>query len=302
MPIPDFQKIMLPLLETLSDGKTYTTRNLIEVLSARFKLTDVEKREFLPSGQQPIFDNRVGWARTFMKKAGLLESERRATQKITQLGLDVLEKKPETINVKFLEQFESFLEFKRKRNPADESVTDDPAISADKTPEEILEATYSTIQTDLQEELLGKIKMSSPEFFEKLVVDLVVAMGYGGSRQDAGKAIGKSGDGGIDGIINEDRLGLDIIYIQAKRWENTVPVKEVRDFAGALLGKKARKGIFITTSDFPQSAYKFVQDIDHKIILIDGTKLVNLLTEFGIGNTSYKTYKLSRIDTDYFEE
>ncbi len=300
MPVPDFQTIMLPLLKVLSDGKIYTTRELIESLAAYFQLSDSERKELLPSGQQPVFDNRVGWARTYMKKAGLVDSDKRGTQKISQKGLEVVKKEPKKIDVSFLMQFPEFSEFRTQRENEEEVVTENGHQV--KTPEENLENTHLAIQSDIEKEVLLKVKESSSQFFEKVVVDLVVAMGYGGSRQDAGKAVGKSGDGGIDGIIKEDRLGLDTIYMQAKRWEGTVPVKEIRDFAGALLSKKSRKGIFITTSQFPQSAYEYVQTIEPKIILIDGSNLAKLMIELGIGTAVQKIYKISKIDTDYFEE
>lgn len=302
MQIPDYQTIMLPLLEVLSDGKIYTTRELIESLSAKFKLGDEERKELLPSGQQPIFDNRVGWARTYLKKAGLVESDKRGTQKISATGLEVLKKKPSRIDVAYLEQFPEFIEFRTIRNTADEE-NETVEQRANKTPEELLESNFTSIQADLAHDLLDKIKSCTPEFFEKLVVDLVVAMGYGGSRLDAGKAVGKSGDGGIDGIIKEDRLGLDTIYIQAKRWEASVPLKEVRDFTGALLQKGAHKGIFVTTSQFSKDAYDHANSVKQpKIVLIDGNVLVGLMIELGVGVSGYKTYKISKIDSDYFEE
>lgn len=302
MAVPDYQTIMLPLLQLLSDGKVYTTRELIEGLAGKFNLTGDERKELLPSGQQPIFDNRVGWARTYMKKAGLIESDKRGTQKISARGLEVLKQKPNRIDVTFLEQYPEFMEFRTLRNAAGEEETT-PEPRGNKTPEELLEANYTSIQADLAHDLLDKIKSCTPEFFEKLVVDLVVGMGYGGSRLDAGKAVGKSGDGGIDGIIKEDRLGLDTIYIQAKRWEASVPLKEVRDFTGALLAKGAHKGIFVTTSQFSKDAYEHANSVKQpKIVLIDGAALVSLMIELGIGVSAQKTYKISKIDSDYFEE
>jgi len=301
MAIPDYQTIMLPLLSTLSDKKTYTNREIIELLSNRFKLSDNERKKLLPSGQQLIFDNRVAWARTYLKKAGLLETQKRGTQRITDRGLDVLKENRQKLDVKYLERFPEFLEF--RKSPTKEKIkAQQNIIKANKTPEEILEDTFSLIKDNLAEELLEKIKKCSPEFFEKLVVDLIVSMGYGGSIKDAGQAIGKTSDGGIDGIVKEDRLGLDIIYIQAKRWANTVPIKEIRDFAGALLSKKAKKGIFITTSGFAKNAFDFVNSIEPKIILMDGNILSNLMIEYEVGANVYKHYKISKIDIDYFEQ
>lgn len=301
MAIPNYQSLMLPVLEVLRDQKIHTSRELIEILSNKFNLTDEERKELLPSGQQPIFDNRVGWARTYLKKARLIESDKRGTQRISERGLDVLKNPPERIDVKFLDQFPEFIAFLNlRRDAGDEEETED---SNSKTPEELLEENFTAIQTDLAQDLLEKIKSCSPAFFEKLVVDLVVGMGYGGSRLDAGKAVGKSGDGGIDGIIKEDRLGLDTIYIQAKRWEASVPLKEVRDFTGALMAKGAHKGIFVTTSQFSKDAYEHANSVKQpKIVLIDGNALVGLMIELGIGVSVQKTYKISKIDSDYFEE
>lgn len=301
MPIPDFQTVMLPLLKLISDSKEHQLREVIEELAKQFGLTESERKELLPSGRQAIFDNRVGWARTSLKKAGLLESPRRGVFIITQRGLDALRQNLSEINVKFLEQFPEFIEFRsisRKKN--EEEVSKEYEV--EETPEESLEFAHQKLRQNLAQDLLEKIKSCSPAFFERLVIDLLIKMGYGGSRRDAGEAIGKSGDGGIDGIIKEDKLGLDIIYIQAKRWENQVPVKEIRDFAGSLLGKKAKKGIFITTSAFPESAYKFVEGIEHKIILIDGARLAELMIEHNIGTSTQNIYEVKKVDSDYFTE
>lgn len=301
MSVPDYQSLMLPLLQLVSDGNEWLFRNAVEELAKKFSLTEEERRELLPSGQQEIFDNRVGWARTYMKKAGLLDSPKRGIFKITNRGLEVLKKHPDRIDVKFLKQYPEFLEFQSLKR-ADTYEMEKTEEQESVTPEEALENSHLKLKATLKHELLEKIKISSPLFFENLVVDLLLKMGYGGSRIDAGRAIGRSGDGGIDGIIKEDKLGLDIIYIQAKRWENTVPVNSIRDFAGSLLGKKARKGIFITTSNFPKSAYEFVEHLDHKIILIDGDYLTDLMIEHNIAVSTQRTYEIKKIDSDYFGE
>lgn len=301
--IPDYQTIMLPLLELVADGKTYTSREAIEGLAERYNLTEEERKELLPSGQQPVFDNRVGWARTYLKKAGLVKSEKRGTMSITEKGKQVLSQKPSRIDISFLEQFPEFVEFRTGKNKVKAVDQQEADIEAEEqTPEELLEYAHQKLQQDLAAELLLTIKEASPRFFENLVVDLLLQMGYGGSRADAGRAIGKTSDGGIDGIIKEDKLGLDIIYIQAKRWENSVPIKEIRDFAGALLGNKARKGVFITTSSFPASAHEYVRSIEPKIILIDGQQLARLMIEHNVGVSPQKTFQVKRIDSDYFEE
>lgn len=304
--IPDYQTIMLPLLKLTSDKKIHKFREVIDSLAEYFKLTDKERKELLPSGNQALFDNRVGWARFYLTKANLLKSEKRGTHQITDQGLKFLKSNPTDLRTKDLENFKAFKEFKEsidKKNQVDYKVSSSQNIEeSEKTPEEALEYAYLKLKNDLSRDLLNIIKNCSPAFFEKLVIDILTKMGYGGSRKDAGEALDRTGDGGIDGIIKEDKLGLDTIYIQAKRWENTVPVREIRDFAGALLSKKARKGIFITTSNFPRSAFEFVKSIEHKIILIDGERLTDLMFEFNVGISTQSAYEVKRIDSDYFEE
>jgi restriction system protein len=297
--IPDFQTIMLPLLKLLSDKKDYHIRTITEKLADYFKLTDEEKRELLPSGQQYLFTNRVGWARTYLNKAGLLESPKRAVWRISKRGLDVLEQKPTKINVKFLKQFQEFNEFIKPKK----HIVEKPK-NAPETPEEVIENTYQELRTSLADELLKKVMELSPTFFERLVIELFVKMGYGGSIKEAGEAIGKSGDEGIDGIIKEDKLGLDIIYVQAKRWQptSTVSRPEIQKFAGALQGKRAKKGIFIATSSFSKEATEYVKNIDPKIILIDGEQLAQLMIDYDIGVSRGSFYELKKIDTDYFSE
>ncbi len=287
MAIPDYQSIMLPLLELARDDKTHYLRDAVDILAQHFALTDDEIRELVPSGQQPKFHNRVTWARSYLKKAGLLENPKRGYFHITEQGHQALARKPSKIDKKFLEQFQV-------------GTTELDDEIPDVTPEEALQKAYSMLQKNLADELLKIVMESSPEFFEYLVVDLLVRMGYGGSRQEAGKAIGRSGDEGIDGIIKEDRLGLDIIYIQAKRWENVVGRPEVQKFAGALQGQRARKGVLITTSNFSREAIEYVKNIETKIILIGGIQLAELMIDHGVGVTTEATYELKRMDSDYF--
>jgi len=297
MAIPVFQQIMLPLLKLLKDKQEHSLRQVIDLLTSQFNLTLDEQRELLPSGKQAIFDNRVGWARTHLKKAGLLEPTRRGFFRITGRGLHVLEQKPEKIDVKLLEQFEEFKEFRaiRREKPI-ELDEEEPET----TPEEALANAYQNLKNDLASDLLQQLKTSSPRQFENIVIDLLVAMGYGGSRKEAAKAIGKSGDEGIDGIINEDRLGLDVIYVQAKKWEGTVGRPEIQKFAGALQGQHAKKGIFITTSNFSKEAADFASRVDNKIILIDGGTLVQYMIDHNIGVTPSVNYEVKKIDLDYF--
>ena len=301
MPIPDYQTIMLPLLRFASDGAEHSLRDAIETLADNFNLSNVERRALLPSGQQEVFSNRVGWARTYMKKAGLLCTTRRGFFQITQRGQNALLQNPERIDGRFLEQYPEFQEFRALRKQPTTNGNLDKEEQT-QTPEEALEHAYLNLRANLAADLLAQIKQSPPVFFERLVVELLVKMGYGGSRKDAGQAIGKSGDGGIDGIIKEDRLGLDIIYIQAKRWDNTVSRPEIQKFAGALQGLRARKGIFITTSDFSREAQEYASNIDNKIVLINGEQLAQMLIDHNTGVATVTNYEIKRIDLDYFTE
>lgn len=301
MTIPDYQSIMLPLLMFAGDGQEHSLRETIEALANEFNLTDEERRELLPSGQQATFDNRVGWARTYLKKAGLLISTRRGYYQITERGVAVLKQKPAEITASFLKQFPEFVEFQRPQKDR-EKEPEEQTVDETQTPEEEIEGAYQRVRQGLAAELLQTVKGCSPSFFERLVLDLLVKMGYGGTRRDAGQAIGRSGDGGIDGIIKEDRLGLDIVYIQAKRWDNTVGRPEIQKFAGALQGQRAKKGIFITTSDFTQTAQEYVSRIDSKIVLMDGNTLAQLMIDYNIGVATVGMYELKRIDSDYFTE
>jgi restriction system protein len=305
MAIPDYQSIMLPLLQLAATdpNKDFALREAVSLLANNFKLTDEELQELLPSGKQATFVNRVGWASTYLKKAGLLESTKRGYFKLAERGVNVLAQNPPAINVRYLKQFPEFIEFHAARNEQEDSaiVSSDTANSL--TPEESLEIEYQKIRENLASQLLDRIKQSSPNFFERLVVELLVKMGYGGSRSDAGRAVGKSGDGGIDGIIKEDRLGLDVIYIQAKRWdENAVGRPDVQQFAGALQGQRANKGIFLTTSKFTSEAQEYVSKIGSKIVLINGEQLAQLMIDHNVGVSVSTTYEIKRIDSDYFSE
>jgi restriction system protein len=301
MAIPDFQTVMLPLLKHLADGKEHPNRKVLDALADEFGLTDEERKKLLPSGQDYIFRNRVAWARTHMKAASLINNPTRGIFVITKAGRDLLATKPEKINLKILNTYETYQQFRTKHKSklkAEEiEIGNEEEI---KTPEEQIEEAYEIIRDSLADQILEQLKGASANFFEKVVVEVLVKMGYGGTRKDAGQAIGSSGDEGIDGIIKEDRLGLDIIYIQAKKWENTVSRPEVQKFAGALQGKRARKGIFITTSEFSKGAYEYVAAIDSKIILLDGKRLAQMMMDFNVGVSTEATYELKRIDSDYF--
>lgn len=304
MAIPDFQTVMLPLVRFAEDGQEHSLRETIDTLAIQFELTPDERKALLPSGRQEVFDNRVGWARTHLTKAGLLEKTRRGHYVISERGRQVLAQNPNRIDVKFLRQFEEFREFQALKGTRSDSSTVivGDAVDLETSPEESLESAYDRLRDALASEVLQLVKISSPSFFEKLVVELLLKMGYGGSRQDAGRAIGRSGDEGIDGIIKEDRLGLDIIYIQAKRWEAGVGRPEVQKFAGALQGQRAKKGIMITTSSFSKEAREFASGIDNKIVLIDGAQLAELMIDYNLGVSQMATYEIKRVDTDYFTE
>ncbi|RJR07139.1 restriction endonuclease [Candidatus Parcubacteria bacterium] len=301
MAIPEYQSYMKPVMEIAADKKEHTVREVYDEMEKLFKLTDKDLKELLPSGKQTYFTNRIGWALTYLKKAKLLESTGRGKFKITERGLNVIKNKPAEINKKFLLQFPEFQEclYQTKQKAVMEK---SDLIQEEQTPEEILEASYQGLRDELAQELLKKIMECSPQFFERLVVDLLVAMGYGGSRKDAGEAVGQSGDEGIDGIIKEDKLGLDAVYIQAKRWNNNVGRPIVQAFAGALMGKKANKGVLITTSQFSKDAIEYVAKIDKKIVLISGELLAQLMIDHGVGVTDVNIYVIKKIDTDYFEE
>ena len=300
MPIPDYQSLMLPLLRLLGDGKEHRLRDVVSALEQQFGLTKEERKALLPSGQQPIFHNRVGWARTYLKNAGLLEAPRRGWMRITDRGLEVLKQKPERVDVNFLMQFEEFRTFRSSRHRAPSA--SDAADIEGETPEELLANAYGIHKRSVLSELLELVKKASPEFFERLVVELLVKMGYGGSYQEAVQAIGRSGDEGVDGVIKEDRLGLDVIYLQAKRWEGPVGRPELQKFAGALQGLRARKGVFITTSSFTRDAIDYADRLDIKIVLIDGQRLAELMFEYGVGVTTVSTYAVKKVDHDFFLE
>jgi len=300
--IPGFQKMMLPLLNFASDEIEHSMAEAIEFLSQEFKLSEEQINQMLPSGNQKIFYNRVYWAKAYLKMAGLIENTRRSHFKITKRGIETLSEKLEEINLRYLKKFQDYVELTKqwKKDKSVEDSEDDSTVL--QTPEESFEENYQSIRKTLAQELLSKVKTCSPSFFEKLVVELLVAMGYGGSRLDAGKRIGKSGDEGIDGIIKEDKLGLDQIYIQAKRWENVVSRPEIQKFVGALAGQGAKKGIFITTSRFSSEAVDYTPKNETKIVLIDGELLANLMIDYNIGVSTQAIYHLKKIDSDYFEE
>ena len=302
MAIPDYQTIMLPLLRFAGDSKVQSKSQAVEYLANGFELSQEERKVLLPSGKQGLFDNRVAWAKSYIKQARLIDSPKRGFFVITERGKQVLAGNPKKIDVKYLERFPEFVEFRRSRKEIEKVEQKPAAVVMETNPEEALESAYQDLQETLASELLEAVKQCPPEFFERLVVDVLIKMGYGGSRKEAGRAIGRTGDEGIDGIIKEDKLGLDIIYIQAKRWENTVGRPEIQKFAGALQGQRARKGIFITTSNFTKESLAYGTNIESKIILIDGQRLAELMIEHNVGVSPVASYEVKKIDTDYFIE
>ena len=266
-------------------------------LADQFGLTDDERVELLPSGQQARFNNRVAWAKVYLERAGLFEKTRRGYFRITPRGLEVLATPPDRIDISYLRRFSEFDKFQTKHKDTTDSVG-----TEDETPEETLQVAYETIRDSLATELIALVKSMSPNFFEHLVLDLMLKMGYGGSRDDSGLVTNPGADEGIDGIVNEDQLGLDVIYLQAKRWENTVGRPEIQRFVGALHGRRAKKGVFLTTSTFSQDARDYVATIDPKVVLIDGQKLAQLMIDFNVGVSRNQVYEIKRIDSDYFAD
>lgn len=302
MAVPDFQAFFKPLLEIAADDQEHLLRESRKTIAQKMAINEEDFKELLPSGTQTRFDNRVAWAKSFFVKAGILESTRRGYFRITDRGRDLIKQGHERIDIKVLNQYPEFVEFNAPR-PSNRSSNELESIETSaETPEEMLQNAYQSIRSDLAGEILAHVKSNTPQFFESLVVDVMLALGYGGSRADAGKSVGQSGDEGIDGIIKEDRLGLDVIYLQAKRWEGTVGRPEIQRFVGALHGKRAKKGVFITTGKFSDDAIKYVETIDPKVILIDGRALAELMIDYNLGTSTTATYQIKRIDSDYFGE
>lgn len=292
---------MLPLLQATNDHQLHRIRDLLAPLRSQFSLSDEESAQLLPSGTQPVFENRVNWAVTYMRKAGLIESPVRGHIRITAIGEQLLATNPAKITNQLLMQYPSFQEF-RARSKSGARKAGAPALGEEATPEETLEGASQLLRDSLGQDLLVKVREASPAFFERLVVDLLVKMGYGGSVADAASVIGKSGDQGLDGAIKEDPLGLDVVYVQAKRWDSQVGRPIVQAFAGSLEGARARKGVLMTTSNFSPDALAYVRNIEKRIVLIDGPQLVDLMMDYGIGVAPAKTYTVQKIDIDYFDE
>lgn len=299
MPVPGFQDMTLPMLKLAADGTTWSLADARARLAIGFQLSTEEQEELLPSGKQSRYANRVAWAKVYLERGGLIASPARGKFAITQRGREVLQHPPERITIEFLGQYPEFQEFRsRSTNQAQEEQQQPDSVQS---PEEALESAYLTIRQNLASEILARVKSCSPRFFEHLVVELLLQMGYGKAGGN-GERVGQSGDEGIDGIISEDRLGLEMVYLQAKRWEGTVGRPEIQKFVGALHGKRARKGVFITTGSFSAEAVSYVQHIDPRIALIDGAQLADFMIDVGVGVSSSRTLELKHIDSDFFEE
>ncbi len=310
MAVPDFQTLMLPVLQEYADGKECASRDVREIAARKLGLTAADIAERLPTSPQTRLANRVAWAHSYLKQAGVLESPRRGHYRITDRGRQLLASPPTRIDIPFLERYPDFQEFRARKGTrsvsgADEGPTGVGAadeIDVILTPDEQVRAGAALVKANLAAELLERVKQASPAFFENLVVDLLVAMSYGGTHEDAAKVVGRSGDGGIDGVIKEDRLGLESIYVQAKRWEASVGRPIIQQFAGALAGHHARKGVVLTTSTFTQEAVAYAKGLQTTIVLIDGKQLAELMIEFGVGVSDVETIKLRKVDEDYFAE
>jgi restriction system protein len=298
MAIPSFQEVTLPLLQLSADRLIRSIGDATEQLASHFKLSVAEREELLPSGRQSRFANRVAWARFYLEKSGLLQNPSRGRFQITDLGLNVLKDPPQAIDQKYLERFPEYLAFKKKSQDKLPSSAE-PIETA--TPEEALVVAYDTLRANLASDLLETVKASSPQFFERLVVELLLKMGYGRAG-GSGRTTGRSGDEGIDGVIAEDRLGLEMVYLQAKKWQGTVGRPEIQKFVGALHGQRAKKGVFITTGVFSAEAYNYVQSIDPRVALIDGEQLAQFMLDFNVGVSTDRTYEIKRFDSDYFDE
>ena len=302
MAVPDFQSIFRPLLTVLNDDQDHHVSDIRARLAADFSLAEEDLQETIPSGRVTKFQNRVGWATTYLYRTRLIDRPRRAVYKINDRGRNVLAENPERVDLKTLAQFAELAEFRETR-PASNGRDQQPKVvdtDQDQTPEERIDAAYRELRAALAGELLDHIFEQSADFFEQLVLDVLHAMGYGGGHDDAAERLGKSGDGGVDGVIREDRLGLDLIYVQAKRWQNVVGRPEIQKFFGALHGQRATKGIFITTSTFSKEASAYADSVTPRVILVDGRELAQLMIDFGVGVTASQQYALKRIDLDYF--
>jgi restriction system protein len=306
MAVPDYQSLMLPLLQCASEGKEVKTADCVNAIANKLKLSEADIEELLPSGKQTLISNRTFWAKSYLTKAGLLESTRRGYIKITSRGLSVLDKNPRRIDNETLSQFPEFLSWQEKSrsslgNDNIKKTDDEQGIAS---PEEKMEQAYATLKAQLKAEILESLYSVSPSMFERIIIDLLIAMGYGGGRLEMGKALGKTGDGGVDGVIKEDELGLDVVYIQAKKYkpDSSIGRPDIQAFVGSLEGFNATKGVFVTTSSFANTVHEYVQKIHKRIVLIDGNDLAELMIRHNVGVRIKDVYDLKKLDEDYFVE
>jgi restriction system protein len=306
MPIPDYQSLMLPVLTIAANGET-KIGDAVKRLADGLNLTDVERAELLPSGKQTVFSNRVHWAKTYLGKASLVEITRRGFFRITPRGTEVLESNPSSIDVNFLNRFPEFREFRERSSQQAETELDHPpstpTTETKQTPDEIMRSAHQQIEAALSQDLLDRIIKAPPEFFERLIINLLLSMGYGGSAVDAGRALGRSGDDGVDGVIDQDALGLDRVYIQAKRYAlgNNIGPGAIRDFFGSLDRHKATKGLFVTTSGFSSSGRETAEYLSKRIVLIDGIQLTRLMIRYNVGCRVEESLAIRKIDEEFFE-
>jgi restriction system protein len=308
MAIPTYEECMLPVMRALAANEPQHRRELSERMAEQFALTPDERGKLLPSGKALVITSRTGWALSYLKQAAIVQSPKRGWYTLTARGRQVLASTPPRVDTEFLDRYPEFLDFRTRSKPAtsEADVVEStvavvsPEVTLD--PEEALETAYLRLRGEVESELLAMVKAGSPQFFERLVIELLVQMGYGGSREEAARAVGKSGDGGIDGVIDEDRLGLDVIYVQAKRWEGSVGRPEIQKFAGALQGQRAKKGVFITTSYFTKDAEEYAARIESRIVLIDGRRLATLMFDANVGVAPRASFTVKSVDSDFFEE
>lgn len=306
MPIPDFQTLMLPVLKLLGERGPMRSPAIRDAVANEFFLTASELAELIPSKRQGLFHNRVAWALSYLKQAGVIGSPSRSVYSITQRGTELLGDPPDRLTINYLMKYPEFAAYRTKKRPGNDDATErqtgsNDQIADDRTPDELIAEAYDTLNQTLARELLAQMTTMDPYSFEQLVIDVLVAMGYGGNIENAGQVTPKSGDEGIDGVINQDKLGLDVVYVQAKRWAKTIGRPDIQSFVGALAGKQANKGIFITTSDFSIGAMQFAQTVPQKVVLIDGERLAQLMIEHDVGVATQMIYRVKKIDTDYFE-
>lgn len=305
MSVPDYQLLMRPILKAIADGKECSLSICADRIAKDLNLTTQDMEELLPSARQTVLYNRVGWSKFYMSKAGLIEVTKRGFFKITERGITVLKSNPEKVDNTVLIKFKEFADWKQKSSETElDAKSSNDSEKTSKNPEELIERSHATLTAALRSEVLDNVLQLSPSFFERLIIDLLLAMGYGGGRLEMGKSLGKSGDGGVDGVIKEDELGLDLIYVQAKRYEpgNTIGRPAIQGFSGSLDGFNASKGIFVTTSTFAQTAVDYTEKVSKRIILIDGNRLADLMIKHNVGVRIKNVFEIKKIDEDYFVE